>query len=689
MAIVSFWSSRKRETNQSISAIASALQMGIDRNLKILLIDTNFSDPTYNKCFNIESEDKFVKNLNRGKIDISSGVEGLILAVNSNKTSPEIIQNYTQPILKGRLDLLNGMSTKNKDQYNIGYVNYPDIIEIANQFYDVVIVDLPKGFGNKVTTKILAMSDIIVVTFDQDKELIEDFERIWGNDPLFSPKQKVIPLLTKEDRFSIYNNNNVARMIKMSPGMPSIIYNTQFMEAVQRGEGSRFFIDLNMSSATSRNKLFLDVVVDLNTLLIDRIQQQKYNGSFNKNSVDNIIREHVIYMSKSEGNKKISNNEIQEQNKNLEEFEKNQNNKENVEEKNIEINEMQNTDINEKENTFKNIDNSIDENVNNFENEKVEHKIEKKEGIFGFIKNVFKKPEEKREKNKTEEMVKLNSSENSNKNEENEIDIDKNLQKQESKENIIDNIDKMSVEAAKNITNSLNEDVLNKNEVEDALTEAQKIMLENKMLLKQLEESNREDENKKSKLDFSGIKPLHEEDINKTDLYKADDEGNLDEESKLLDKNLNEIDNKLEQQNQYNKIDFSNIKPLSEEKDEIALKQNEKIQEELKNKLLKKTIGINEKIEPHEEVEKLEKKQEELKNEFTDDFNRNININMNINENVKQEKESKEEFTTFNPILGIEEETIKAEQEEKNDKIKDKKIKNININNEESIDDLI
>lgn len=686
MAIVSFWSSRKRETNQSISAIASALQMGIDRNLKILLIDTNFSDSTYNKCFNIESEDKFVKTLNRGKIDISSGVEGLILAVNSNKTSPEIIQNYTQPILKGRLDLLNGMSTKNKDQYNLGYVNYPDIIEIANQFYDVVIVDLPKGFGDKVTTKILAMSNIIVVTFDQDRELIEDFERIWGNDPLFSPKQKVIPLLTKEDRFSIYNNNNVARMIKMSPGMPSIIYNTQFMEAVQRGEGSRFFIDLNMSSATSRNKLFLDVVVDLNTLLIDRIQQQKYNGSFNKNSVDNIIREHVLYMSKAEGNKKRLNNENQDQKQEkIEEHEKNQNIKEQVEqyteEKNINVNEIQNINLkNEQENTFKNQGETIDQNMvkntNTIESQNAEHKTEKKEGIFGFFKSVFKKQEERNEVNTPKEIIKTNDNGNLNKNEEKEINEEFKQQTQNSEENLIDNIDKMSIEAAKNITSSLNDDVLNKNEVEDALTEAQKIMLENKMLLKQLEESNKEKEKQKSTLNFSGIKPLNEEEINKTDLYKADEDGKLDEESTLLDQNLNEIDIKLDQQKQSNKIDFSNIKPLSEEKDEIALKQNEKIQEELKNKLLNKTTGINEKVEIKEEVE------ENSKNEFSDDFNKNINMNTNT-------KADNEKITTFNPILGIIEETEKEDKEEKDNKIKEKKLENVNTNNEESIDDLI
>lgn len=826
MAIVSFWSSRKQETNQSISAISSALQMGIDRNLKILLIDTAFADDTYDKCFNQEENNEFVKNLNRGKLDISSGVEGLILAVTSNKSSPEIIQNYTQPILKGRLDLLAGMATKNKDQYRAGYVNYPDIVEMANKYYDLVIVDLAKGYGDKVVTKILAMSDIIVVTFDQDKELIYDFEKLWGKDPLFSPKERVIPLLTKEDRFSIYNNNNVARRIKMSPGMPSIIYNTQLMEAVQIGEAARFFINLNIASDTSRNKLFLDVVADLNMLLIDRIQQQKYKGAFNKNSVDETIRDHIKYMNKERQIKKEEIEKVEEEIQNqmqnasaLQDTNQNLNNNVNngesnnlisnniINNENNNINNNVNMDLNSNSNL--NQENNYEHNQeNNINNEQVqglnqeqnkidemqqnqsqtqntdqnldlslnpnEEEISKEEkGFLGFFKNIFgnknkENNSDANQNNLTDKNLNKNINQNEQKeNAENNLNIqDQNTNQNENQnaennlkqENIINNLDEMSIEGARNITNQLNQqnnsniNDLEDNQVGEALSEAEKIMLENKKLLKKLEEESKlnEEKNKVTSLDFSGIKPLKQEGINKTDLYNIDDDGkiNYEEENALLDKNLNEVEEKIERDKPKKAIDFSKIKPLSAEKDEIEMKKHQEIQEKIKSKLIQEENSQHGVMTQTQRAEMLEKQmnvenlneninsgntqneneqnvenqfkqenQEEIKN--TENVQENNNQNQEIKEETKketeEETEEKEEITEnkqddeqmFNPILGIglndvnsneqeNHEENKTENNTENNIAKNNENKNNNTennktekNNEDSIDDLL
>lgn len=695
MAIVSFWSSRKRETNQSTSAIASALQMGIDRNLKILLIDTNYADRTYDKCFNKQEADEFIKTLNRGKLDISSGVEGLMLAVNSNKSSPEIIQNYTQPILTGRLDLLNTMNTKNKDQYIQGYVNYPDIVEMANNYYDVVIVDLPKGFGDKVTTKILAMSDIIVTTFDQDIELISDFERIWGNDPLFSPKQKVIPLLTKEDRFSaLYNNNNVARMIKMYPGMPSLLYNTQLMEAVQRGDGAKFFIDINMSTG-SRNKMFLDTLVDLNTLLIDRIQQQKYNMTAKKPLPDDIIRNHVAYMSKEKLHKE---EEKEEQERgNVEEGNLNPQISENIEKQEpIMEQKIPEENLNQNAEQMQN----FEQNQNNFQSMKEigteEVKENKKEGVLDFIKNIFKPNNKKEAKNENENKfeninqeplknnAELEKQQNGNVQEESQIqnNLEQNKEqkeKTEQKNSLMENIDQMSMDAAKNISNAINEDV-NKISPDSAISDAEKIMEENKALLQKLENKTKEEENKKSSLDFSGIKPLNKEDNNKNEFYSSDSEGNLNTDSNLLDKNLDDMNKKFEEKSKETKIDFSKIKPLSEEKEDIELKQNQKIQEELKNKILNgennnqvETKQNEQNIEKHDEQVKEEQQTEEKKEEQQKVEKIEETRDIKEQEEAKETQENKEEKVVFNPILGIVEEDTNEEEQKQQEEKQDKK----------------
>lgn len=49
MSIVTFWSSTKKETAQTLSMIAIAAHMAVENNTRILMVDMNFNDPTI-KC---------------------------------------------------------------------------------------------------------------------------------------------------------------------------------------------------------------------------------------------------------------------------------------------------------------------------------------------------------------------------------------------------------------------------------------------------------------------------------------------------------------------------------------------------------------------------------------------------------------------------------------------------------------
>lgn len=280
MAIITFWGSTKKQTNQTASLIGSALQMGIDRNLKILLVDGTFNSKEINRAFNQKEEKKqnaILTSSNLGQVDISSGIEALLSAVASNKTSPEIIKNYTVPLLTGRLDVLYGMKTEDKTTFNTNLKLFKDMLVTANQYYDLIYLDLEKGELIPEIIEILKISDIIVYPFEQRVEFIEKFEELWGNVEPLENKNKVIPLITREDRFSKYNSDNMARRFKIKPTIPSIIYNTLFMEALQEGKVMQLFFNLNNQSVTYRNNYFIQTISDLNEFLIDRIQLLQSN----------------------------------------------------------------------------------------------------------------------------------------------------------------------------------------------------------------------------------------------------------------------------------------------------------------------------------------------------------------------------------------------------------------------------
>lgn len=274
MAIIAFWSQDKKVTNQTTSIVVSAVQMAIEKNYKILLIDANFnSTGMRNALFPARKSSVFDKQLNLGKVDISSGAEGLIQAVATNRISPEIVKNFTKPIFAQRLDFLDALRTNEREEYDRVATYYSEILTVANKYYDLVYVDIEKGLDGELTNSILKKADIIVTCFQQILTDINKFKSMWGIHELF-PKYKTIPLLTREDRFSRYNSDNVARYIgqKWGKGICSIVYNTLLMEKMQEGDVSNFLIQTKLSSNPGRNQYLIDTINDLNFLIIDMLQ---------------------------------------------------------------------------------------------------------------------------------------------------------------------------------------------------------------------------------------------------------------------------------------------------------------------------------------------------------------------------------------------------------------------------------
>ncbi len=278
MAIVTFWSEDEKVTSQTTSLIASAVQMGIERNLKILIVDASFKGEMMKKAFmQDESNTDLIKKINMGKVDISAGIEGLLAAVSSNKISPETVKSYSTPILVGRVDIIYGLKTIDKKMFENALMPMLEMVKIADMYYDLIFIDLQKGLRNSpAINEILKASELVIYTMEQKLEQINRFIDLWGKDEALLNKNRVIPLLTREDSFSKYNCDNIARKIGMKPGMPSIVYNTLLMEAIQEGKLVNLLITLNDDNSTYRNNYLIKTLEDLNLLIIDRIQQLKY-----------------------------------------------------------------------------------------------------------------------------------------------------------------------------------------------------------------------------------------------------------------------------------------------------------------------------------------------------------------------------------------------------------------------------
>lgn len=277
MAVISFWSNSRKETGQTLSMVAIATYMAVEHKNKTLVIDATIDDDTIQRCFwNTDMNKDIKKELNRGKLDLASGAEGLMSAIASNKTTPEIISNYTKVVFKdNRLDILLGLKTKSLSEHEKNLRLYLDLINAANRYYDIVIIDLSKTLERETTHKILQMSDVIMYTMAQNLKQINEYVECRRTIPDLK-KRNVIPVMGSSNNYCKYNPKNVAQHIK-DKELAYVTYNNAFLEAASEAKVANFFLSTRINKKLmDRNSQFLESVAYSSEKIIQKFEEIKY-----------------------------------------------------------------------------------------------------------------------------------------------------------------------------------------------------------------------------------------------------------------------------------------------------------------------------------------------------------------------------------------------------------------------------
>ena len=276
MAIIAFWSDEEKETGQTMSMVALSTYMAIEHNYKILNVSTSFKDNTLESSYwDLQKIEQLVKTIskNTNAVGLESGVEGLIKIINSNKTSTNIVSNYTKVVFKDRLDVLfSTEESKTEEEYMGVKKIYPEIIKTANQYYDLVFVDLNKGLDEEYNKEILEMSDVIMVNLTQRLRLINDFAKLREEEE-FLKKRNIMLLLGRYDKFSKYSVKNIARFYHMKKEPLDVPYNTLFFEACSEGKIADFFLRMHNLDKADRNAVFIGEVKKIAESIIYKLQE--------------------------------------------------------------------------------------------------------------------------------------------------------------------------------------------------------------------------------------------------------------------------------------------------------------------------------------------------------------------------------------------------------------------------------
>jgi len=284
MSIITFWNDSREQSGKTLASIAVATNMAIERNSKILLISTSVADSTMKNCFWTQEKTKDTGFFNNkaGGLDVESGIEGLLKLTTSNKLTPSIITDYTKVVFKGRLEILPGFSgLKNRsldgniEDFRRIESCYAELIRTANQYYDMVIVDLDKMLTAKTQEEILKISDANVFVFSQRLESINRFVELKNNNQDLI-KNRCIPAIGRYISKYKYNSKNISRYLQERKELDLVPFNLLFMEAAEEGTVADLLLKLrNIKDKTDENYIFMQCIQKLTNNIVKRLQDMQ------------------------------------------------------------------------------------------------------------------------------------------------------------------------------------------------------------------------------------------------------------------------------------------------------------------------------------------------------------------------------------------------------------------------------
>lgn len=204
------------------------------------------------------------------------GIEGLSRVVVGGKVTPEIIQNYTNLIYRNRLEILYGYKyikdKTTKEEYLRTKEYYKQIIQNANKFYDIVIVDLDKGLDDSMIKEILNISDVIVYNIEQRMNMIEQFKDLKEEQDI-QKKNNIVLNIGRFDEDSKYTIKNISRYLGIKRDITQVPYNTLFLEATSEEKVADLFLKIRNVSEQDKNWAFVKQVKETVEKIIYKMQE--------------------------------------------------------------------------------------------------------------------------------------------------------------------------------------------------------------------------------------------------------------------------------------------------------------------------------------------------------------------------------------------------------------------------------
>ncbi|MEB3103294.1 hypothetical protein [Ferviditalea candida] len=266
---VVFWSPAPGQTGNTTNLIAVAALLGLEYSSRLLLLGHLQSRRT-------PMEQAFMKRRMKGEDEIvfaaDTGIDALARLAINRKLTPELIRDYTLPILKDRLDLLPGSNKADKTFILALKDAIEPLLDTAKRYYDLTMIDGGSGTGSGWTQALLQNADLVVVSLNQNRFVLERFFQ--HQEELLKDK-KTLLVLGQYDRHSGLTARNIARKHKTSIPIYPVPHQACFMDASQEGRAVDFLFRNRSVPRDHEHYFFMQSVRSLAQAIIEHVGLNK------------------------------------------------------------------------------------------------------------------------------------------------------------------------------------------------------------------------------------------------------------------------------------------------------------------------------------------------------------------------------------------------------------------------------
>lgn len=206
-------------TTSNMGAVGTMLAM--NNHLRLLMAHSHLELSTL--------ENSYYKVIGHDVLsETASGMDNLEELVRVHKATPESIRDNTVSVIRDRLDLIHGPTNQKslalKQTMHHIFDNY-------KRSYDLLFVDVNSGTNNEFSNFAIQNSDLVVVSLNQNKYLLDQFFNDTEWRKLLKDKS-VVYCLGAYDRRSKYTKTRISKMYGVPAKLIGAVpYNTRFLDA--------------------------------------------------------------------------------------------------------------------------------------------------------------------------------------------------------------------------------------------------------------------------------------------------------------------------------------------------------------------------------------------------------------------------------------------------------------------------